>query len=433
MVILMKKTKILRRLTAILLVGVIFAGVSVFAEYEKESAIFSLDFDETDNAPSFKWSNDNNSLENGEVIPENGIASLISADFKGRAPVIKIDSKIDVSKKKNLFFEVRLKLNTEKSLTSGKPFLKWTGSSGNYFASIYCSEGKLFYGKGNSDNPKNASLKTDYEIYANEWYTFRMHIYNQEKKVSVVVIPDNKDLPVYDEAYASEKGYEYIQPLMWYNLDYLASISLPYLPDFENVSLDYIHIWDEDFKVSKTSIKDGQNDVAADSEMILSFSSAPRESTLKNIYVRDSKNNDVPYEITLEENEAEIFFKAGLKYNENYTVTLPAGIVNENNEPLQETAFSFTTELPPLYIGEVQSSLMADTAKTSVFISNNGVESKEYFILNILYDENNNLLKMTNEKFVIAAGEEKTLISETDSMGAVTIKGYLWDGMDFMN
>ena len=428
----MKKIKLLRRISLTIFAFIIIAGMNAYAEYEKESAIFSLDFDETDNAPSFKWSNDNNSLSDVEVIPENGIVELKSSDFSGRAPVIKLDSRIDVSKKKNLYLEVRLKQNTDEQLSGGKPFLKWTGSSGNYFASIYCRDGNLYYGKGNQDNPSNASLKTDYTILGNEWYTIRMHIYNQEKKVSVEIIPDNEELPVYNEEYAAEKGYEFIQPLMWYNLDYLASLSLPYLPEFGNTSLDYIHIWDDDFKVIKSSISNGENDVPADSEMTLTFSSIPRESSLNNIYVRDSKNNNVPYEVKLNGKDAELFFNAGLKYNEDYTVTVPATVVNENNETLSETVYKFKTEFPALYIDTIQSTITEGTAKTSVFISNNGTEDKEYYILNLLYDEENNLVKMTNEKFVIAAGEEKTITSETVGEDAVTVSGYLWDGIDFI-
>lgn len=418
-----------KALTVAAVFCILCIGTNTFAEYEKESAIFSIDFDESDSTPEFQWTNDNNSVKDASVVPVNGEAELTRTAFSGRGPVLKLKTPINVSNNTNLFVEMRFRQNLSKTLSADKPLLKWTGSTANYFAAVYCYEGKLCYGKGNGDSAKKTSLNTDYEILGNEWYTLRMHIYNKEKQMSVEIIPDDSELPVYDENYAIEHGYDFKQPLMWYNLDTLSQLNLPYTGDLGNTNLDYIHVWDEDFKVTKTQFADKSENIPADTDFSVTFSNIPKESSLKNITVKDSKNNSIPYEVSIDGKTANLYFLTGLKYNEDYIVNIPSTVVDENNEAVREKNISFKTELPVLYIGMVNSHITQGKASTSVFISNNGVTDKEYSILNVLYDDSGKVVKMTNERFKIKAGEEATLESKTESDGAVTVKGYLWDGI----
>ena len=441
----MKKIKLVAGLiAAFMTVG---AGMMQVMAEEDLGSILRLDFDGEDIKTGYQFGTMNTAnyyavgddrldlIENanGTIIVnttnfpsisgKNAAPGLCVPSFEnfGNATAVK-DGCINVGNYSELVMRTRFKIdgNTTDNISSEQTLWGLIDGHVNTNAVIFAYNGKLAYGcSGNTFRASNAVVKTEYPLKKGTWYTFEMVF--KGGKVYVNVIPDEGEAFYGEEPIKTGFGtVRNIGQVIWW------------IPAQMTGEIDYIEIKNEGFRLKNTSIVDGAENVSADTGFSAEFSENVIAATLNDITVVDSDENIVPVEITTSGNVADIFFPAGLKYEEEYTITLPNTITNENNEKIQEHKLSFITEEKTFKTGSLKTSISGEDCITSVEIVNNSATDRVISILTVVYDKDNKVVKMSDEKITVEKGENgvKTSTVNVSGIENPTVKAYLWDGLN---
>lgn len=412
------------------LASLALCSASVYAEYNEQTKLYAAEFDGNDDSSLWVHVNSggkdtaldvNTLVSDGALVTTNMSASYghIKFDFTKKDPQY-----IMLKEKEKIVWQTRMKFETD-SVVNDDGTIKWNdskwmylfGESTNYMGIVSIVNGKIGYG-GTQTTP---AYKSDYGIYPGKWYTITAYVNMKGKRMAVTV--DDGEGNIFEGEEAS----------LAYGLNFdLYSISLPrnLVPGITTY-VDYVRLWDEGFKLTKTSVTDGSKGVFADTGFSAEFSGKVKAASLNYITVKDSEGNEVPKEITASETKADIFFPAGLKYDEEYTVTIPNTVVSEEGEAVDLTEITFTTEPAPFKTGSLTTSLNGDECVTELDVVNNGASDKDICILTVVYEENT-VVKMVSEKITVTAGTEGTVKSTVDVTGITNpkVKAYLWNGLN---
>ena len=407
----------------------IYAGAPAFAEYSPEIALFAAEFEDGDDRTN--WAIQpasgtyNYDFAFDDLISDGVITVNPQVISYGRFTVPFINP-IHVSGNESVFFEIRLKhkypagnVSADGTVPADNQFLMIQDSHQNNRVCIgITNTGVIAYG----GTPENFEYTTDYKIYNDTWYTIRATMNFASGVVSLYITDDGGN------------EFEGPEAKLSYGLT-LTDIYYIYTPRQltrdQETSIDYIRLWDNSYKVSDISINDGAEDVPADTGVSVKFMSAPENSSLKNITLKDEDANIVPMEITQDGSSVDLYFPAGLKYDEKYTLTIPETVKNEEGVGVTPKEISFTTEPPAFRIGTLNTTVNGSLGKTTAEVLNNGTDDRDVCILTVVYNELNEAVKMTNQRFTVKAGTEETISADIDLSGISSpyVKAYVWDGV----
>lgn len=271
-----------------------------------------------------------------------------------------------------------------------------------------------------------STIATEYDISSNKWYTMNLQM-DYKNQYATLTVTD-------DEGNSVTKGqvFRWVFTFTWEDIINICAMNTDVGDGTEKYYIDYFRMWDESFLIKNTSIKDGAEAVRTDTDFNADFSAAVKAVSLKGITVTDSEGNAVPAEITAAESSVNIFFPAGLKYEEKYKITLPDTIVSEAGDSISTAEINFTTEPPAFVTGAMKTVISGGKCITRMKAENNSTTDKDIYILTVIYDANKNVVKMTNEKITIPAGKEKTISAVTTVSGIEkpSAKAFLWDGLN---
>ena len=253
-------------------------------------------------------------------------------------------STIDMSAAGEIVYETRAKfkansdsyLNADNSLKTGDSnnggLLRIRGTAGlSWIRFRTDEEGYLQYGQTNGDD-----FTTDYKIYQNKWYTFRITIASNGKTFKMTVV--DEDGKVYDGPFKSTsyggivmKGFK------------TAEFSYG---SFVDSTIDYFRLWDNAALGAVSALYNGADlngatDVeVGDKEVEFTFENPVTQADLAKI----SSNASIEFELA-EDGLSAIAKISGIsEYNNVYIINVPAIAGNK------ATVVSFTTETRPILV-----------------------------------------------------------------------------------
>jgi len=189
--------------------------------------------------------------------------------------------------------------------------------------------------------------------------------------------------------------------------------------------------------------------VRTDSSIQLTFSHELNEDTLSAIKVFDENDNEVLCDIKPDDEnnkKYEIYFPAGLLYDKKYKLSLSDELRSVEGKEMGSYEEAFTTEKSPFSIDSVlyynqenkkisKDALSGVTNLTNLLIvtNNSGVE-KKIRVLNLIYDENDRLLKLENSELIIEDGGTRYRIDMdlADIKNVAYVKTHIWNSVEGM-
>ena len=427
----MKKIKIMGLLLMIA-EAVCITNIAVFAEdaeFNEFNKLFSVEFEDGDDRSFWRILGADGSVKTFDfdsAITDSSLKLTPNTASYGKFRAEFSDNPIHVENITSVYWETRLKFNypegslrSDGTLPNDTQMFILQDFHQNHRVCIAIYNGALAYG----GTPENPGLFTDYKMYNNTWYTIRAMMNFNTNVVSVYIVDENGN-----EYSGSETQFSYGEEIKdIYFVDFPRQLIAN-----QETYIDYIRVWDGRFQLYDTSISDGEENVPADASLSMNFSDIPVEQTLTGIVVTDSDGNSVPYEVTANDKSAELFFSAGLKFNEEYTVNIPDTIKNSAGDSMIARSFSFVTESPIFSTGVPNVNVSGNNAQISVDVTNNGTTNKEICVLTVVYDQQNKVAKMVNNTFEIPVGMNDAVTATVDVTGISSpyVKAYVWNGVN---
>ena len=427
----MKKIKIMGLLLMIA-AAVCITSIAVFAEdaeFNEYNKIFSVEFEDGDDRSFWRALGADGSVKSFDfdsAIIDGALKLTPMTISYGKFRAEFSDNPIHLKNVTSVCWETRLKFNypqgslrADGTIPNDTQMLIMQDFDQNHRAVVAVNNGVLAYG----GTPENQEFHSDYKMYNNTWYTIRAKMNFATGYMSVYIVDEN--------------GIEYSGPEA--KLAYGLTLNDIYFADFprqlisnQETYIDYIRVWDGRFQLLDTSIADGEENVPADTSLSMNFSDTPTEQTLSEIIVTDSDGNAVPYEVTADGKSTELFFSAGLKFNEEYTVNIPDTIKNSAGDSILARSLSFTTESPIFSTGTPEVNVSGNTANISLNVTNNGIIDHKICVLTVVYDQQNKVVRMVNNTFEIPVGMNDVVTSTVDVTGISSpyVKAYVWNGVN---
>lgn len=433
----MKKNMMTRLLgTALTLCVAASTFVAASADYSPERALMALEFDGTDDTSNWASTNGATVTPSKHLTKEGYFLTSPMGTYGFGYAGFMLSYKnntIDVQSKDDLVWETRIKLNFPDSKCDGEylnysdnQFMMIDGPSINNRAIIKLKDGYLGYGGDHN----GYDYISEYRLKNNTWYTIRMDLHVVSHNMEVYITDDDGN-----EFRGETKSTSYNSD--WTAFSPTGKRYIEYIRFTRNlvtgadIYMDYSRLWDEGFGIAKTSITDGAVNVSADTDFKVEFFDALMAGAGEYVSVKDSDGKKVPTETTQEDEAIELFFPAGLKYGEEYTVTISKDIGNKNGKTLgSDTNIKFTTEEAPFKMGKLTTTVGAKMVTVSFDAKNNTTDNRVLQLLTVVYDSDGNLVKMTNQAVNIAKGHDGLVTAETnvEDVSAATAKAYIWDG-----
>lgn len=214
------------------------------------------------------------------------------------------------------------------------------------------------------------------------------------------------------------------------------------------IKMDYMKISSTGLNL-KSIAPDMSKMIRTDSSISLEFSHELQEDTLNAIKVIDKNGKEVLSEVKLDKDDkkkCEIYFKGGLEYDASYTLQISDGLMSVDGKEFGGLEKTFNTEKSPFFVNSVlyynennekisSDSLMGVKVLTnSVFISNSAGNEKTVTVLNLIYGEDDKLLRLYNSGITAEnADKEYTIDMDlSDISQASYVKTYIWDSLEGM-
>lgn len=402
------------------LIFVISASVSAHAEGE---VLFQEDFDE------YTWTNAS------KVNISDGWA-----EFDATSGGFTVEKNIDVAAENLTEISIEYKLRFEESIDNvdnSWTFPRVIGESAKdaeeeiYSAGIYVKR-FLFYKNGGNIANYYFQPDLDYVIKANLNYS--------KNKFSV---------EIYEEGTEEAVQTHNLEPQAITDITTMKIKTVRFaVPKGAKVKVDYIKVLSTGLRLKEVT-PSLANKVRTDSSLKLLFSDELDAATLSGIKVSDENGNAVVCDIIQDEEDKklyEIYFPAGLLYDTSYKLSVSNEVKSISGKEFGAYEKEFITEALPFYIRSVlyynenNKKIAADALSgvisltNLILFSNNSGMEKQVTVLNLIYDENNRLLKLDNTVQTVEKGSNKYTISIdlADIENASYVKTYIWDSVEGM-
>lgn len=313
---------------------------------------------------------------------------------------------------------------TGKSLAADKETIYVAGISQKRF---------LFYHK--SGNIAKYALKPNMD------YLVRAIINYHKNSFEVAIYEDGNDVPVQIHKDMNPREIKDLSSLQ------LGKITMS-IPKNVVIKMDYMKISSTGLNL-KSIAPDMSKMIRTDSSISLEFSHELQEDTLNAIKVVDKNGKEVLSEVKQDKDDkkkCEIYFKGGLEYDASYTLQISDGLMSVDGKEFGGLEKTFNTEKSPffvnsvLYYNENDEKISSDSLAgvkvltNSVFISNSAGKEKTVTVLNLIYGEDDKLLKLYNSKITAENSDKEYTIDMdlSDISQASYVKTYIWDSLEGM-
>ena len=400
----------------------IFTAASVVAHADGE-VIFQDEFSE------YTWTNNKN------VTVENGWVT-----FDATNGGFTVEKNVGADMANTTELEIEYKLRFEESVENVDntwTFPRLIGKSTKddeeeiYSAGIYVKR-FLFYRNEGNIAQYNFLPDLDYVI-----------------KAKLNYIKNTFDVEIYEEGIETPVQKHALVPQ---NITDMTTMKLNVVrfavPKGSKISIDYIKVLSTGLRMQEITPSISKK-VRTDSSFYLTFSHELDKETLSAIKVLDEDKNEVVCDIIpdAEDNKKyEIYFPAGLLYNKKYTLSVSDGLKSIDGKEAGGYEEDFTTEKAPfsidsvLYYNQHSKKISAETLSgvttltNLLTVTNNSGMDKNIRVLNLIYDENNRLLKIDNTELTIENKGTRYRIDMdlTETENASYVKTYIWDSIEGM-
>lgn len=450
----MKKGKIISMALSLAMAVSVMPSPAVFAAGEPEY-IWHAEFNGDDNTEGWSWLTDQNKIV--EVTPSDGAAVLDNAGFSSRMPMLTFGtageggtftkSKLDISAYTDLVFETRFKMdNANGKISSIGKQLCGMIKDGNYHASIFQKDGFLAYGNGHKNSNNNAEVISDFTIEPGKWYTYTIHLLNNQKMTVEVTTEDGAMYIGSNEAKLPYGGA--VQQIESFPFAYSGEVT---------TTVDYVRLYDNSVLAAPviTYDKDGENidlngavDMKDSFTATINYDKAITADELTKINV----NNNAEAVKTLSDDGKTVTLNiSGLKPGTEYTVTSGTMAFNKFGNAVfttKQMGIGVTYDnsdlngafIPPV---DFEASLTFEAAVTeeeyanSVIAINNGATvtkgelSSDGKTAAILISGLNEREKYTLSFSGVGANTDKSVSFATKSAGTQWIYRAEFDGKDY--
>jgi len=407
----------------IFLVSALLMMSAVAVAHAEGEVVFQEEFDE------YTWtSNKNVSVQDGWVT------------FDGTTGGFTVEKTVGADMANTTELEIEYKLKFEESVDNvdnSWTFPRFIGKSDKdseeeiYSAGIYVKR-FLFYKNGGNIAQYNFLPDLEYVI-----------------KAKLNYIKDTFDVEIYEEGIETPVQKHALTPQLITDMTTMKfNIARFAVPKGTKVSVDYIRVYSTGLRLKEVTPNTNKK-VRTDSSIQLTFSHELNEDTLSAIKVFDENDNEVLCDIKPDDEnnkKYEIYFPAGLLYDKKYKLSLSDELRSVEGKEMGSYEEAFTTEKSPFSIDSVlyynqenkkisKDALSGVTNLTNLLIvtNNSGVE-KKIRVLNLIYDENDRLLKLENSELIIEDGGTRYRIDMdlADIKNVAYVKTHIWNSVEGM-
>ena len=429
----MKKTKII---SMVLALGMMLLNLPMLASANDDAMIFQAEFNGTDDDTEWGWTNHEGkyngyaypgTIANGLLnIPQNANQVKKWSAFLGEniqsGGGVKGEGH-QVSGKSNIVLKTSFRAN---ELQNGGEIMyvmgrHTAGTADGNIIKVYSTNGNLSY--QGTDNVTNSG----YTLNTDRFYDLTIKLDFVQQKATINIDDRQGSEGTFATKFfgVPNRTYETISRLI---------AGATYTTG--NYDFDYIRLYDNSNSVTSTSIKDGDYNVSVAEDFIINFAKDVSVESLNNIIVKDSEGNDVPYQAEpngSDTKSGKLFFNAGLKFDENYTITVPQTVTSTEGEGVSEKTIAFSTEKPIFQAAVEKIDILSATnqARAEISVTNNGENPKDIHVITLVYDSEGKIIKMADHTIRVEAPFSGTLYATTEEIGenAASAKAYVWDGV----
>ncbi|MDY3927968.1 MAG: Ig-like domain-containing protein [Clostridia bacterium] len=379
---------------------------NTFAEDDinKDNLIWNAEFDGNDDESNFaKFLNGERKTFPTSGYLENGSIKLsYGSGFAYCSFGAQFDDYIDFTGKNDITFEYRFMHTGDGELFKTTIELLSDGKSS--FVNLPVNNGELYYGAGQSGED---GAGTGVIIEKDKWYTVKINMNFVTKQYGVIVSGDDvEEVTMKPVNFVYNRTPNKLWKFMMLPINGQAISKTCYV--------DYIRIYDNSYRVTESSISDGEENVRTDTNISIKTSwKAADNATFDDITVTSSSGRKIEREVAATENGFDIKFPAGLDYGEEYTLNCGEGVIAENGKKLTPYSIVFSTESEPLYVTQPETDVLNGKIKSTVKSSNFTTSGIKVYLFTAVYGADGKLLKLSVHEEEVPSGTSETAITNT--------------------
>ncbi len=397
--------------------------VNSFAdEINEKNIIWNAEFDGNDDMSAWGAFINGNpvSLPSGGYLEDGNIKLSRENGFQYRSFGAVFDDYIDFTGKSDISFEFRFMHTGDGGLY--KNMFEILSDSKQSFVNLPVNNGELYYGAGQAGE---SGTGTGVILEKDKWYTVKLNINFVTYQYGITVSGDD-----IDEVTMKPVNFVYNRKAskLW------KFMMFPILAaaDSETHYIDYIRICDNSYRVTDSSVKDGDENVRTDSDISVETSwKAADDAVFDSIKITDKDGNAAEREVAATDSGFDIKFPAGLKYGEKYTLTCGDGVMSENGKKLEPYSMEFSTEDKPLYVTQPEVREKNGKIISEVRAANYTTDTIKVYLFNAVYASGGMLVKLNVKEEELPSGTaEKTItntldVSDTENYTYRSFRGYI--------
>lgn len=380
--------------------------INSFAEDEinKNNIIWNAEFDGNDDMSC--W----NKFLNGNPEPmpaggclENGSIKLSrDSGFQYRSFGAVFNDYIDFTGKSDIVFEFRFMHTGDGDLF--KNMFEILSNDKTSFVNLPVNNGELYYGAGQSGE---GGAGTGVILEKDKWYTVKLNINFVTYQYGITVSGDD-----IDEVTMKPLNFVYNRKVskLW------KFMMMPILDkaDSEIHYVDYIRIYDDSYRVTASSVNDGDENVRTDTVISVETSwKAAADAVFDGVTVKNSKGTKIECEASATEKGFDIKFPAGLEYGEKYTLDCGESIMSDNGKKLTPYSIEFSTEDKPLYVTQPVVTVENGKINSNVKAANYTMSKIKVYLFNAAYSKDGKLLKLSVKEEELPSGTAELTVTNT--------------------
>ena len=372
-------------------------------DINEKNIIWNAEFDGNDDMSAWsKFLNGNPQAMPASGYLEDGNIKLSLNGFRYCSFGAMFDDYIDFTGKSDISFEFRFMHTGNGDLY--KNMFEILSDSKTSFVNLPINNGELYYGAGQAGE---GGAGTGVILEKDKWYTVKLNINFVTYQYGITVSGDDIDE-------VTMKPLNFVYNRKASKLWKFMMFPILGVADQETHYIDYIRIYDNSYRVTDSSVKDGDENVRTDTDISVETSwKAAEDTVFDDIKVTDGEGKTVEREITATEDGFDIKFPAGLKYSEKYTLTCGEGVISENGKNLSPFSMEFSTEDKPLYVTQPETEVKNGKIISNVRSANYTTSTIKAYLFIAVYGSDGTLIKLNVKEEEIPSDTAEKLITNT--------------------
>lgn len=333
---------------------------------------------------------------------ENGSIKLSQDGFRYRSFGAVFSDFIDFTGKSDISFEFRFMHTGTGDLF--RNMFEILSDAKQSFVNLPINNRELYYGAGQAGE---GGIGTGVILEKDKWYTVKLNMNFVTYQYGITVSGDD-----IDEVTMKPVNFVYNRKAnkLW------KFMMFPILgnADTEIHYIDYIRIYDNSYRVTASSVNDGDENVRTDTVISVETSwKAAADAVFDGVTVKNSKGTKIECEASATEKGFDIKFPAGLEYGEKYTLDCGESIMSDNGKKLTPYSIEFSTEDKPLYVTQPVVTVENGKINSNVKAANYTMSKIKVYLFNAAYSKDGKLLKLSVKEEELPSGTAELTVTNT--------------------